>query len=187
VEDSIIHIELVFRQYHKSLCNLSNNIVRDRQAAEDIVQDVFLNLWKIRKEIDLTKSIKSYLYRSTTNGSINWLNKNKKLISESQVPENQKTAESPYNAENNINAQELELKIKNAIDKLPPKCKAIFVLSRYEGLKYKQIAEGLNISVKTVENQMCIALEKIRKDLEPYITDEFLGILCLTAILVLIF
>jgi RNA polymerase sigma-70 factor, ECF subfamily len=157
--------------------------VKDQQAAEDIVQDVFLKLWKIRKDIDFAVPLKSYLYRATTNSAINWLNKNKNIVSESEISQLETKNLSPFNAEDNLNIRELEIKIREAIDKLPPKCKAIFVLSRYEGLKYKQIAEHLDVSVKTVENQMSIALEKLRKDLEPYITDDFLGLLSLTAIL----
>lgn len=87
------------------------------------------------------------------------------------VGQHDETAETPNSS---MESRELEQKITQAVNNLPPKCKAVFVLSRYEGLKYKQIAEHLDISVKTVENQMGSALQKLRDELKPYLTREFL-------------
>ena len=140
--------------------------MRDKDNAEDIVQDVFLKLWKNKEEVDWNTSMKGYLYRATTNGALNWLEKNRRIV---RYDDN--ISEPSVNVvEQALNASELQEKIKLAIASLPPKCKAIFVLSRYEELKYKQIADQLNLSIKTVENQMGIALEKLRKELKPYLS-----------------
>jgi RNA polymerase sigma-70 factor, ECF subfamily len=187
-EGSLNSIELLFRQYHKVLCNLARNIVRDKDAAEDIVQDVFLKLWNMRDEFDFTVPVKPYLYKATTNTAISWLNKNKQLPLGAEISDTDSGLVSSFNAEDKILEKELQVKILQAIDRLPPKCKAIFILSRYEGLKYRQIAEYLDISVKTVENQMCIALDRLRKDLEPYLTREFLGLIsALAGLLAILF
>ncbi len=77
----------------------------------------------------------------------------------------------------NIEFTELERKVDESINRLPPKCRAIYLMSRHEGLKYKEIADALDLSLKTVENQMGIALEKLREDLKPFLTTEFLAIL----------
>jgi len=157
----IINIEKLFFQHHKLLCNVANNIVNSRDTAEDIVQDVFFKLWKNRDKMDWTVSMKSYLYKATTNGAINWLEKNNRIVRLDNV------AEPITNTENKINSEEIKNHIEGALNNLPPKCKAIFVLNRYEGLKYQEIADHLNISVKTVESQMSIAFKKLREDLKP--------------------
>ena len=161
-------LENLFSTYHALLCNIANNMVNDRAAAEDIVQEVFLNLWRKRNEVDWNAPMKGYVYRATTNGALNWLEKTKRLVSFDEAI-NEQTALVSNDVEDKINEKELQTKIKEAIARLPSKCKAIFVLNRYEGLKYKQIAEHLEISVKTVENQISIALDKLRKDLDPYL------------------
>jgi len=172
VQISVSIIETLFKEHHKALCNFANNIVRDRDAAEDIVQEVFLKLWRRRADLDLDSPIKPYLYKSTSNTALNWIDKNKRNVRLDQVPE----PEGTRLTEENFNAKELENRIKWAIDRLPPKCKAIFLLNRLEGMKYKEVALHLDLSVKTVENQMGIALDKLRSDLQPYLTKEFLAI-----------
>jgi len=163
-ENTIIRIKELFNNYHALLCNVANNMVNDRAAAEDIVQDVFMNLWRKRNEVDWTAPMKGYVYRATTNGALNWLDKNKRSVSFDETIGEQ-TASVSNDVEGKIDEKELQAKIKESIERLPAKCKAIFVLNRYEGLKYKQIAEHLEISVKTVENQISIALDRLRQDL----------------------
>ena len=171
-ESTTIKIKKLFNNYHALLCNIANNIVNDRAAAEDIVQDVFMNLWRKRFEVDWTAPMKGYVYRATINGALNWLGKNKRSVSFDEAIGEQ-TASVSNDVEGKINEKELQIKIKEAIERLPAKCKAIFVLSRYEGLKYRQIAELLEISVKTVENQISIALDRLRQDLDHYLRDTF--------------
>ena len=119
--------------------------------------------------------MKGYLYKATTNSALNWLEKNKRVVRYSE-----KIGEPNANVvELKLNADELLEKIEHAINTLPPKCKAIFVLNRYEELKYRQIAEHLNISIKTVENQMSIALDKLRKELRAYLPKAILPFLAM--------
>lgn len=171
----------LFLKYHRELLNLSYNIVRDKDAAKDVVQEVFIKLWKNKASIEFGREIKHYLFRATSRTSFNFLRSQKKaykledhtgllsLIAPSGT-------ESP-------GYRELELRIRQAIDRLPPQCKTIFILSRHEGLKYQEIADTLDLSIKTVENQMGIALEKLRDDLKPFLTLEFLAILIAASIL----
>jgi RNA polymerase sigma-70 factor (ECF subfamily) len=167
------NIEGLFKSHYKALCNTANRIIKDRDAAEDIVQDVFIKLWNKKDEINIDSSIKGYLFKAITNASLNYLESNK--ISKFKVEIDHAT-ESVFATDesNDMVTQELAQRLEQAIDALPPKCKAIFVLSRYEEMKYQEIATHLDISIKTVENQMGIALEKIRTSMAPYLKGEFL-------------
>jgi RNA polymerase sigma-70 factor, ECF subfamily len=161
----------LFLKYHRELLDLSYNILRDKDSAKDVVQDVFTNLWKNRKTIEFGDQIKHYLFKATSHTSLNVLRNQKKsyrlddyealhLIAPTGVES------APY--------RELELRIRQCVDRLPPQCKTIFILSRHQGLKYQEIAETLELSIKTVETQMGIALEKLRQDLKPFLTLECL-------------
>jgi RNA polymerase sigma-70 factor (ECF subfamily) len=173
--------DAVFVKYHRELLDLSYNILRDKDSAKDVVQDVFTNLWKNRKTIEFGEQIKHYLFKATSHISLNVLRKQKKsyrlddynevlhLIAPAGVDS------APY--------RELELRIRQALDRLPPQCKTIFILSRHEGLKYHEIAETLGLSIKTIETQMGIALGKFREDLKPFLTLECLTIPLLVSLL----
>ena len=170
---SPVEFEQLFKSNHKSLCNVANRIVNDRNFAEDIVQDVFLKLWNLRNEINIETSIKAYLHKATANTSLNFIQKqNRILIYKEEIKHT--TSSSEDNTSQTISLKELESHIQNALLRLPPKCKAIFVLSRYEEMRYKQIAEYFDISVKTVETQMGKALQIMREELKPFLTREFL-------------
>jgi RNA polymerase sigma-70 factor, ECF subfamily len=165
----------VFLKYHRELLNLSFNILRDKDSAKDVVQDVFTNLWKNRQTLEFGGQIKHYLFKATSHTSLNFLRNQKKSHRLDDYNEVLSLA-APAGPES-AGYQELELRIRQAIDRLPPQCKTIFILSRHEGLKYQDIAETLGLSIKTVESQMGIALEKLRLDLKPFLTLEFLAIL----------
>lgn len=166
-------IEELFKFYYKTLCNIAYRIVGDRDAAEDVVQEVFIKLWERKEEITIDSSIKGYLFKSVSNAAINYLQKNRALKYKEEISENTHAAYL-VDGGNKMDEKELEARIEKAIEKLPPKCKAIFVLSRFEEMKYQEIAQHLNISIKTVESQMGIALEKLRHALTPYMNKEFL-------------
>lgn len=162
---SLEELESLFRSNYKSLCLLSFKIVNSKETAEDIVQDCFLKFWKGKESILIKSSLKAYLYRAVTNASLNHIRLSKKFSDIETLAE--EPAEEVLN-ENAVNTEDLTEKIKEAIDSLPPKCKTIFILSRYQGLKYREIADTLQISIKTVENQMSIAFEKLREKLREY-------------------
>jgi RNA polymerase sigma-70 factor, ECF subfamily len=157
--------ELMYKAHYSLLRNTSENIVNDTDASHDIVQEVFLKLWHKKEDPAFILNQRAYLLRSVINASITHLTKNKRTVH---------LLDSKLEAtENSDSALELEQNIKIALDKLPAKCKAIFVLSRFEGIKNKEIAELMGISLKTVENQMGIALKKMRADLKPFLISEF--------------
>jgi RNA polymerase sigma-70 factor (ECF subfamily) len=140
-------------------------MVSDQQATEDILQDVFLKIWNNRKDLSFTFSIKSYLYRAAINAALNYLEKNKRTVGLETEYYPEPTAEG---VEDQLHFQEVESRVQEAIETLPPACKTIFVLSRYEEMSYKEIADSLQISVKTVENQMGKALRQMRQYLSAY-------------------
>lgn len=175
-------IEELFKSHYKALCNTVNRIVKDCDASEDIVQEVFIRVWKKREEITIDSSFKGYLFKAVSNAALNYL-QSRKVSGFKEEIDDSIHFHYALDERNLLDQKELEERIEKAIEILPPKCKVIFVLSRYEEMKYQEIANHLNISVKTVENQMGIALEKLRLSLNPYIKGElllwpFLCILC---------
>lgn len=159
--------EEIFRDHYSALCSYANMYLNDVDASEDMVQEVFLKLWKSKESLQIRTSMKSYLFRAVRNACLNMIDhinireEYKKFnIREVQEDESNFTDESIVS--------ELEEKIRKTIDTLPVERRKVFVMSRYEGLKYKEIAEKLNISVKTVENQMGKALQFMREKLVDY-------------------
>ena len=159
-------IEHLFKSHYSPLCRTVYKIVRSQQVAEDIVQEVFLKLWNKREELEINVSLKSYLFRSAINTSLNFIGQSKKL---EFLEEEDLNVLSHNDVENNYDFLETEKNIKEAIDTLPPACRSVFILSRFEELSYKEIADTLQISVKTVENQMGKALKVLREKLKNYI------------------
>lgn len=181
MQNNSIPFDALFLKYHKELLNLSYNIVRDRDAAKDVVQEVFTRLWSNRSEMEFGEQIRHYLFKATSHTSLNYLRSRRKLYRLEDYNELSHLV-APSGTETS-SFGELELRIRQAIDRLPPQCKTIFLLSRHEGLKYQEIAETLDLSIKTVESQMGIALEKLRADLKPFLSLKFITILIILAAL----
>ena len=161
-------LEELFKMHYASLCNVSVNIVQDRAAAEDVVQDVFLKIWNKRNDLVINTSLKGYLFRSTINTSLNYIELNKRKVPiQKEISEDVQSAGSKV--EDQLVAIELQEKLSQSINLLPPKCKQVFMLSRFEGMKYNEIADYMGISVKTVENQMSKALKRLRHYLHNYL------------------
>lgn len=157
----------LFNQNYPKLCNHAFKIVRDRASAEDIVQEVFLKFWRNREGLQIQTTPESYLFRATTNASLNHLKKHARLVNdETELMKHADSSPGPGAA---MNQKELESAVKAAMESLPPQCRTIFVLNRYEGKKYKEIAELLGISFHTVKNQMTIALGKLREELGDFL------------------
>jgi RNA polymerase sigma-70 factor (ECF subfamily) len=157
--------ERLFKEYFKSLMAFSRRILGDEDDAREVVHQVFIKLWEMRNDLDLSTSLKSYLFTSVHNRSLNVIRDRKKFSSE-EVSENP----GEWDVSAQIEAMELEEKIREAIDGLPEKCREIFELNRFHGLRYNEIAVQLEISVKTVENQMSKALRILRNQLAKYLT-----------------
>lgn len=154
-------LKKVFETFYSQLCNFAYQFLNDNDQSEDIVQALFVKLWEKRSGLAIESSLKSYLFRSVRNQCLNLIQheKVKKLheerIRESLISEN---AEDDYYI-----SPELKVRIGSVIDSMPEKRREIFRLSREEGLKYREIAERLNLSVKTVETQMGLALKTLRE------------------------
>ncbi|MCB0490778.1 MAG: RNA polymerase sigma-70 factor [Cyclobacteriaceae bacterium] len=157
--------ELFFEQY-QTLFNTAYRILGDEAAADDVTQDVFAKLWANRKNFIVEKSIDAYLKRAVINTSLNYIEKRKR-----NVPLNLKNHEKAENhTAQSIIASDLPGYINNAVDNLPPKCRVIFCLSRFEGLSNQEIADELKLSKRTVENQLGNALIKLRQQLKPILS-----------------
>jgi RNA polymerase sigma-70 factor, ECF subfamily len=172
--------EPLFKSQFNKLCSVAGKIVHDSDVAKDLVQEVFIRVWNKKEEL-ATGHIEFYLHKATVNAALNYLEANKKVI-----PLNDEVRAIQLEANDHISAGELELNIYRAIENLPPQCKAIFMLSRFEGMKYQEIANHLDISVKTVENQMGKALRDLRVRLKPFLTTEFISAIIATGITVLL-
>jgi len=160
--------ELLFRKYYIRLCGFANKFLNNPDEAQDIVQEVFSTIWENRELIDSDNSLKAYIFKITQNLSINKL---KRKEVESRFTEIYKLVyidHKEFSSYESLIAKELEENISQVIDKLPPECSKVFKMSRVDGLKYHEIANTLNISVKTVETQMSKALRILRMELIEY-------------------
>jgi RNA polymerase sigma-70 factor, ECF subfamily len=156
-----------FQTYYNDLCNFTNTYVRDTVLAEEIVQDIFVYFWENKSKLQLTHSAKSYLYSASRYKSLNVLrDKNRKERIHSEITDFQSSL--VYPEEELLDSAQLRTILDSAINELPPKCREIFLLSKRQELSNKEIADQLDITVKGVENQMTIALKKMRDSLAPY-------------------
>ena len=163
-KDHLPSFEKIFRAYYEMLTNYALGMVRDRTIAEEITQELFMYVWEKRSKIQISSSLKAYLFSSVRNKSINYL---KNELPRLQSTEDISSLSDQFSSEMTTDDSErLKWKIQLAIDDLPRKCRDIFTLSRYGGLTYAEIADELSISVKTVENQMGIALKKLKESLK---------------------
>jgi RNA polymerase sigma-70 factor, ECF subfamily len=167
-DGDISAFEKVFREYYAPLTLFANSMVKDKDVAEEIVQDFFYNYWKNRDQITIQTSMKSYFFQSIKNKSLKYLrhesvkNKYATGVLESLQAENNVYQPNVYEL------KELETKIAAVLEKLPANCSLIFKMNRFEGFKYREIAEKLSISVKTVEANMSKALTEFRNELKFY-------------------
>lgn len=160
--------ESLFRSEFKGLCFFALQYTKDHDTAREITQEAFISLWEKRASIDLSKPVKTYLSTTVRNKCLNWLRDNKKFNREILDIEGL-LSDKTYIQPDRLVETEIRDKIARAIDGLPQKCREIFVLNRNENLKYQEIANRLNISVKTVETQMSKALQHMRDQLAEFL------------------
>jgi RNA polymerase sigma-70 factor (ECF subfamily) len=165
---NITAFEMLFRTYYQPLCNYAYTFVADRDEAEEIVQTAFLNVWEKRESLGIHTAVKPYLYAMVRNACLNVI-KHEKIRQQHAAVELAMAERSVEAVSRTIVASELESRIYHAMDKLPEHCRMVFKLSRFEELKYAEIAAQLNISIKTVENQMGKALRIMRQELKEYL------------------
>jgi RNA polymerase sigma-70 factor (ECF subfamily) len=157
--------ESLFRTSYSTLCNFANNYLSSNNHSEDIVQEVFIKLWEKRNEIQIEQSVDAYLFQAVKNNCLNEL-KHDKVKSKHRM--HVFHTESEFEETDHMEADELKDLIQEKIQSLPEKRRKIFKLSREEGMKYAEIAEQLNVSIKTVETQMSLALKYLRGNLKHF-------------------
>ena len=160
--------EHVFKTHFKRLHAYAFTILRDETEAEEIVQQVFFKLWERSENLSLTGSVSAYLYRAVHNESLNYI-KHQKVRSNHQLHIAYSMKNEVEHPAKKVMAGELEKKIHTALNELPEQCRTIFQMSRFDELKYREIADKLGISVKTVENQMGKALKLLREKLVDFL------------------
>jgi len=159
--------ETIFRTYYQDLCNYAYQYFHDKDTVEEIVQDLFFKLWSKKETLNIRSSLRSYLYKAVYNNSMLYLREKnaRNLVYEIGDDIEQNLIDEP---DIPIQTKELDQIINQTIVSMPPKVRQIFELSRQEGLRYKDIAEKLSISVKTVEANMSKALKLFRENLKKY-------------------
>ena len=161
--------EQVFKQHYRPLHAYAFGLLKDDAAAEEMVQNVFYKLWERTESLNITGPLGAYLYRAVHNESLNYL-KHRKVRSEHSLRVSYYMDGRGESATRTVRMKELEEKLRSALNELPEGCRTVFQLSRFEELKYSQIAEVLGISIKTVENQMGKALKLLRSRLAEFLT-----------------
>jgi RNA polymerase sigma-70 factor, ECF subfamily len=169
-DDSILQqkFEKLFKEHFTGLCYFAQKYLGDLDSSKEVVHAVFVKIWENRAEFDFEKPAKSYLFTSVYNRSLNALRDKKKFVN-SDDDESQASHLETGEFTDTMELAELEGKIKTSLQKLPEKCREVFELNRFEGKKYAEIAEQLEISVKTVEAQMSKALKILKTELKDYI------------------
>jgi RNA polymerase sigma-70 factor (ECF subfamily) len=160
--------EEIFRKYYAVLCQWAYRYLKDKDSSEEVVQDLFYHIWRDRSTLTIHTSAKSYLYKAVSN--------NCNMILKKQIRRTEIETELARNAKQDqsqpadlLETNELREVVEKTLGELPERPATIFRMSRYEGKKYREIAEELSISVKTVESNMGKALELFRKNLQEYL------------------
>jgi RNA polymerase sigma-70 factor (ECF subfamily) len=169
--------ELIFKAWYESLVNFAAEYLSDLESARNIVQNIFMKLWEKHTLVDPDSNLKSYLYMATRNACLSHLRhlkletayfeKSKKKLEDLQLN---------YEALDELNIEKIDFEvleklIRDTINALPERCREVFILSRYEDMKNKEIAETLNISVKAVEANITRALTKLRENTKEYLPE----------------
>lgn len=152
--------ESYYKDHYRSFFLMALRLLKDAGRAEEIVNDVFVGLWEGGERITISFSLKSYIYRAVINRSINALHKQQK--EKQYLQELAARPEETFELRQ-IEEQELKIRLYKAIDQLPEQCGKVFRMSRFEGLKQREIADRLGISIKTVKNHITIALKRLSK------------------------
>lgn len=168
--------DTVFRQWYQPLCHYAARLADgDMDEAEDLVQQAFVKLWENRSRLNVAWSLKAYLYKTVHNASLNRLRSRK--VQSKYLDFNAQQLNVMHTPPDDTSPELIE-RFQRAMDMLPPQCRHVFELSRFETLKYREIADQLGISIKTVETQMGKALRVLRTQLADYLV-SLIGAICL--------
>ncbi|WP_316810228.1 RNA polymerase sigma-70 factor [Pedobacter heparinus] len=168
--------EQLFKTHFKALHAYALAILKDEDTAEEIVQQMFLKFWEKRTLLNIQSSVKAYLYKCVYHDSLNFL-KHEKIKTKYQDFASYTMNSHHEPASSKVEMTELEYRIAEALNELPEQCRTIFQMSRFEELKYREIAAQLGLSVKTIENQMGKALKLMRLKLADFLSLILLGLM----------
>lgn len=157
--------EILFKKYYQQLYRFAYSYLQDQVPAEEMAQEIFLYVWEKREQIEIKTTLKTYLYSAVKNKCLNYIKY--EMPRKHELEESHLALMTTTQPEKKEDSKKMKRHIAAAIDALPNKCRQIFVLSRNAGLTYDEIAVEMGVSIKTVENQMSIALKKLRESLRP--------------------
>lgn len=160
----------LYSDYYEYLVNSVYRMVPDQSTAEDLVQEVFFEIWKKRAQLEFKISVGAYLRRAVTNRALNYIRAKKMNFEGEDAAMLLKSEE--INSAKKLEIEDLRQLIDDSIDALPDKCRTVFSMSRFEEMKYIEIAESLGISIKTVENHISKALRLLKSRVSPHIGDH---------------
>ncbi len=171
-ENDVESFKMIYRHYFPKLFRFCMAIIHTKELAEEIVDDVFMNLWEKRSHLHKIENPDVYLYVAVKNKSLDYLSKNRlrETVDISTISNDYLIFN--IDPEQLMITEEMKKRIHQAIDQLPPRCKHIFSLIKEDGLKYKDVASILNLSVKTVEAQMAIAMKKLMAAVLIYTNED---------------
>jgi RNA polymerase sigma-70 factor, ECF subfamily len=163
-------LEVIFRTYYPGLVGFVRRYVKTTEIAEELVQDLFLKIWSRRGSLGAIDSVKTYLFRAARNTALNHLRRRKLEHEWAEMEQGEVSEEQGIEGggDETVEESELAAAVRAAVDRLPPRCREVFMLSRDGGLTYAEIAKTLGISIKTVETQMGRALKALRESLKAY-------------------
>ncbi|GAA4453171.1 RNA polymerase sigma-70 factor [Nibrella saemangeumensis] len=159
--------ELLFQRYHQALCSHAVRFVYSRETAEDLVSEVFCTFWKTKAYESVNSSYRYYLFRSVRNAAYNYLRLEFQPLEDITLAESREEIAS-LRPDQVLQYEEVFHRVEDLVESLPPQCRRVFLLSRFEGRKYQEIAQELGISIKTVEVHLVKALSIIRKGLKDH-------------------
>ena len=159
-KDDYVSYNKLFERYYGRLCQYVYSLLMDKSDTEDIVQELFLNIWKNRERIEIKENVGGYLYKMAKHLALNHL-RSKVYFNNLSETQDQLSYE-----DDRVESVEFRIALYSCIDHLPGRCKEVLLLYRIKGLKQKEISEKLDVSIKTIKNQIWISLQKLRRCLE---------------------
>jgi len=160
-------LQTVFELYHAEVCRAIFKLIPDVAVMEDLAQEVFIRFWEKREQIEVVESIGGYLHRMAVNEALGYLRRRRYFEDVSEAAH--LPADASEYTESEVLRQDLARHFQAALNTLPPRCRVVFQLSRFEEMSYREIAEQMDISIKTVENQMGKALKLLREQLSEFL------------------
>jgi RNA polymerase sigma-70 factor (ECF subfamily) len=161
-KDDYISYNKLFMRYYSRLCQYVYTLLGNKEDAEDVIQELFLNVWNNRKKMEIAENVSGYLFKMAKNIALNHIRsaKNYQLLLERQ------DRTEMYYEENQLETDEFRIALYDCIERLPERSREVLMLHRMKGFKQKEISEKLSISVKTIKNQIWTSLQRLRKCLE---------------------